>query len=78
MQKKYSTNSFKIKPNALYYSPENKQKMEPIGAQIAKISIHYIQSFYNSVKPMDFHCTFSVPETDQHGKTLKTISEQTN
>jgi hypothetical protein len=52
--------------------------MEPIGVQIAKISIHYIQSFYNNVKPMDFRCTFSVLETGQHGKTHKTISEQTN
>jgi hypothetical protein len=78
MQKKYLTNLFKTKLNALSYSLENRRKMEPIGAQIAKIYIHYIQSFCSSVRRMDFHYMFLALETDQHGKTHKTFSEQTN
>ena len=61
-----------------FFSQVSQLKMEPIGAQIVKISNIFIQPFNNNVKPMAFHFMYSSLETDPHGKILNTFWERTN
>ena len=61
-----------------FFSQVSQLKMEPIGAQIVKISNIFTKPFNNNVKPMAFHFTYSSLVTDPHGKILNTFWERTN